>query len=283
MVRTLRIDAHQHFWRYRPQDYGWIDDSMPDLKRDFLPEHLEPLLRGHGFDGSVAVQARMVEEETDSLLALARADSSVLAVVGWTDLRAPDVDRRLDARAGEPLLKGYRHQVQDEPSPSAFLDDPAFNRGVEAVLRRGLVYEVLIHARELEAATRLCARHEGALVLDHLGKPDVRRESARDWGARLRPLARLPHVRCKLSGLITEAAWKAWTGAQLVPYMETALELFGPKRLLFGSDWPVCLLSGTYGDVYGLAETALAGLSEHERALVWGGNAASVYNIAPRA
>lgn len=275
-----RVDAHQHFWRYGSDGYGWIGEGMEALKRDFLPDGLRLELDGQGVYGTVAVQARSSEAETDFLLGLAAAHPWILAVVGWIDLRAGDLEARLEARAASAILKGYRHPVQDEPSPSAFLEDGRFNRGVEALQRRGKVYEVLVRSGDLPAAVAFCGRHDrGPLVLDHLGKPDVRNGSAAAWRGRVKPLAALEHVSCKLSGLITEAEWRAWDGRDLLPYLDAALECFGPERLLFGSDWPVCLLSGTYAQVRGLAEAATASLSESEREAVWGGNACRVYGL----
>ena len=240
MSTVWRVDAHQHFWRFDPAAYGWIGDDMAVLKRDFLPAELRFELDIRHIGGSVAVQAR----------------------------------------ASSAVLKGYRHQVQDEPSPSAFLEDGRFNRGVKTLQRGGKVYEVLIHAKDLPAAIAFCGRHDlGPLVLDHLGKPDVRHESAAEWARRIAPLAAQEHVSCKLSGLITEAHWHGWDERDLLPYLDAALECFGPSRLLFGSDWPVCLLSGTYDQVCGLAGKATASLSEAERDAVWGGNACRVYGI----
>ncbi len=280
MDKVRRVDAHQHFWRYGVEEYGWIGEGMDALKRDFLPDELRLELDGQGVYGTVAVQARSAEAETDFLLGLAARYPWILAVVGWIDLRADDLEARLEARASSAVLRGYRHQVQDEPSPSAFLEDGRFNRGVELLQRRGKVYEVLIRSQDIPAAAAFCGRHDlGPLVLDHLGKPDVRHESAAEWAERIRPLAALEHVSCKLSGLITEAPWRAWDGRDLLPYLDAALECFGPERLLFGSDWPVCLLSGSYGQVRGLAEAATASLSEAEREAVFGGNARRVYGI----
>ena len=280
MDKVRRVDAHQHFWRYEAEGYGWIGDGMDVLKRDFLPDELRLELDGQGVYGTVAVQARGTEAETEFLLGLAATYPWILAVVGWIDLRADDLEARLEARTPSAVLKGYRHQVQDEPSPSAFLEDGRFNRGVELLQRRGKVYEVLIRSHDLPAAAAFCGRHDlGPLVLDHLGKPDVRNESAAEWRERIRPLAALEHVSCKLSGLITEAPWRAWGEPDLLPYLDAALECFGPRRLLFGSDWPVCLLSGSYGQVRGLAEAATASLSEAEREAVFGGNASRGYGI----
>ena len=280
MSTVWRVDAHQHFWRFDPAAYGWIGDDMAVLKRDFLPAELRFELDIRHIGGSVAVQARASEAETDFLLGLASSNPWILGVVGWIDLLAGDLESRLEARASSAVLKGYRHQVQDEPAPSAFLEDGRFNRGVETLQRGGKVYEVLIHAKDLPAAIAFCGRHDlGPLVLDHLGKPDVRHESAAEWARRIAPLAAQEHVSCKLSGLITEAHWHGWDERDLLPYLDAALECFGPSRLLFGSDWPVCLLSGTYDQVCGLAGKATASLSEAERDAVWGGNACRVYGI----
>lgn len=235
MDTVWRVDAHQHFWRFDPAAYGWIGDDMAVLKRDFLPAELRFELDIRHIGGSVAVQARASEAETDFLLGLASSNPWILGVVGWIDLRAGDLEARLEARASSAVLKGYRHQVQDEPSPSAFLEDGRFNRGVETLQRGGKVYEVLVHAKDLPAAIAFCGRHDlGPLVLDHLGKPDVRHESAAEWARRIAPLAAQEHVSCKLSGLITEAHWHGWDERDLLPYLDAALECFGPSRLLFG-------------------------------------------------
>lgn len=276
---TPRIDAHQHFWCYTPEDYPWIGPEMAVLQRDFTPPDLHPLLHAGGFDGSIAVQARSSRDETEFLLELAEFAPWIRGVIGWADMRAPGLEAVMNEDTQSGPLKGYRHQVQDEPSPAACLADDAFNQGVAAVLRRGLVYEVLIHARDLEAATTFCARHEGRLVLDHLGKPDVRAAKPADWGRRIRPLARLEHVSCKLSGLITEAAWNGWTEADLRPYIDIALECFGPQRLMFGSDWPVCLVAGSYAEVSDLIAHSIGHLSADEQAAVWGGTACKVYAL----
>lgn len=275
-----RVDAHQHFWRYAPGEFDWMGEGMSALRRDFLPPDLRMLLDRQGIGASVAVQARASEEETDFLIGLAEENPWILGVIGWIDLRADDLEERLERRGGTPVLKGYRHQVEDEPSPRSFLEDGRFNRGVDAVLRRGKVYEVLVRSADLDAVAGFCARHDqGRLVLDHLGKPDVLREDLTTWDKRLKPLAEQEHVVCKLSGLVTEARWGAWRPEELLPYFAVALERFGPDRLLFGSDWPVCLLSGDYARVCALAEAATASLSGPEREAVWGGTARRVYGL----
>ena len=276
----LRVDAHQHFWTYTPQDYPWIDERHAPLQRDFLPDDLKPLLDQHGIDGCIAVQARQSLDETDALLAHATTHPWILGVVGWVDLRADDLDAQLDRRANAPKLVGFRHLVQDEPAPSLFLQDPAFARGMRQLQHRGLAYDVLVKDKDLHAATDFCRRHDQHhLILDHLGKPDLSLEDPIAWADRLAPLAALPHVACKLSGLITEADWQHWRAVELLPYFYLALELFGPDRLMFGSDWPVCQLAGSYGQVHHLFDTAISSLSTAEQDALRGGTALRLYGL----
>ena len=270
----LRLDAHQHFWRYDAAAYPWIGRDMGRLRRDFQPDDLRPLLDAAGLDGCIAVQARACESETGQLLELAERYPWIRAVVGWVDLCSDDLEQSLERWAQNPVLRGFRHQLQDESSPAGFMQNPAFNRGLTTLQRRGLVYEVLIKAPDLGVATTLCQQHDQHhLVLDHLGKPDVQANDLMAWAKLLAPLAALPHVSCKLSGLITEAHWQHWSRAQLTPYLHTALELFGPERLMFGSDWPVCLLAGEYAHTCALVD------SVSQSAAIWGGTACRVYNI----
>ncbi|HAY0637517.1 amidohydrolase family protein [Serratia rubidaea] len=273
----LRIDAHQHYWRYRPADYPWIDDGMTVLQRDYGPAQLRPWLRRHRLDGALVVQARQSERETDWLLALAPQLGGVCGVVGWLDIASPHLAQRLEPR--HPLLRGVRHLVQDEADPGGWLERPAVNRGMRLLQRQGYVYDLLVTHRHLADAARFAARHDDHwLVLDHLGKPDIA-AGARHWARQIAPLAAMPHVACKLSGLITEAPGGRWQAAQLLPFFEAALAAFGPQRLMFGSDWPVCLLAGDYPQVYRLCEQALAALSPSQQAAIWGGTACRVYGL----
>jgi L-fuconolactonase len=277
---TPRIDTHQHFWRYDPQRYSWIDDDMPQLRRDFLPDDLEPLLTANGVDGCIAVQACSEPSETDALLAMAEQHPWIRAVIGWVDLRAPELGDTLDQWAGNSRLRGFRHLVQDEPSPSGCLAEHGFCRGVAELQRRGYVYELLVRQDDLPASLAFCRKHDGhVLILDHLGKPSVKDERPQDWVRRVRPLAELEHVSCKLSGLFTEADWQHWQPDQLLPYYALAIELFGPSRLMFGSDWPVCLLAARYSQACELLETALHSLTAHEREAIRGGNACRLYSL----
>lgn len=273
-----RIDAHQHYWRYQPQEYPWIDDTMAVLRQDYGPAQLQPQLDAHRLDGAVVVQARHSEEETAWLVEQsADVRGNMRGVVGWLDITAPDLEEKL-AR-WQRLLCGLRHQVQDEPDPAAWLAREAVARGMRRLQRQGYVWDVLVTHRHLDAAARFAARHdEHWLVLDHMGKPDVALGAAR-WAAQVKPLAALPHVVCKLSGIVTEAPGRTWTPAQLRPFFDAALELFGPERLMFGSDWPVCLLAADYQQVYQLCEAATAQLSAPQRQAIQGGTACRVYGL----
>lgn len=270
------IDGHQHFWRYDAAAYGWIDESMAALRRDFLPPDAMAVMRPAGAEGTLAVQARQDDDETAWLIELAGHEPFIKGVIGWIDLCADDVDRHLERVAQEPRVVGLRHVVQAEPD--GFLDGVAFRRGIAAMAGYDLVYDILIFARQLPEATRFARSFpDQRFVLDHLGKPDVRGGEFQRWRRDLRALAALPHVWCKLSGLVTEADWQSWTPAQLRPYLDEALDAFGASRLLFGSDWPVCTVAASYGEVVALVREAIAGYSADEQALIMGGTTEAVY------
>lgn len=276
----FRVDAHQHFWRYSAAEYPWIDDAMGALKRDFLPEHLQPQMAAAGVQATLAVQVRQSLEETRWLLDLADAHPFVAGVIGWVDLRADDVARQLAAFAGRPKLVGIRHIVQSEPD-DRFLLRPDFCRGVAALRDFGLVYDILIYPRHLPAAAEFVDRFDGQVfVLDHLAKPPIRSGDLDEWAGDLRRLAAAPTVYCKLSGLVTEADWGGWRAEQIRPYLDVAFEAFGPERLIAGSDWPVCTLAADYGRVWALAAAYLAGRPAAERDAVLGGNARRVWRLA---
>ena len=277
---AVRIDAHQHFWRYAAREFRWIDSRMGRIARDFMPADLAPELAALGFDGCIAVQARASLAETEFLLALAREHAFVRGVVGWVDLCSPGVAGELERRAAEPCFKGVRHAVQDEPD-ERFLLRPDFLRGMHALARFELVYELLVHPRHLEVARRFAAQFsEQPLVLDHLAKPAIARGERDPWARQIRALAELPHVTCKLSGLVTEARWNAWRPADFRFYLEVALEAFGEERLLFGSDWPVCLLAAeSYRQVAELVHDWSEALTPAARAKLFGLNAARIYRL----
>jgi L-fuconolactonase len=273
-----RIDAHQHFWRYDPAVQTFIDESMSVLKRDFLPEHSRAELARAGLAGCIAVQAPQTLEETRWLLELSDANDFIRAVVGWVDLRSKSLDAVLDELTEHPRLRGIRHILQDEPND--IFEDASFKRGVARLAHHGLTYDMLVFERQLPLAGRLMASlPEVSFVLDHVGKPNLREPNLEFFLRDLRPIAKLPNVVCKLSGLVTEADWQGWKPETLRPFVEGAVELFGTERLLFGSDWPVCLLAGSYRDVFGLIDDYFREYSEAERAALFGGNALRAYRI----
>lgn len=287
----MKIDTHQHFWRYAAQDFPWISADMPSLQKDCSPSDVAPALQAAGVDAVVAVQARSNSAETDYLLGLAKVNPQIVGVVGWTDLCAANVAQTLDTYADQPLLKGFRHILQDEPELGTFMRKPDFSRGVKAVQQRGLVYDVLVFERQISAVVDFCSRHNGHwLVLDHVGKPAIRdwrgsNDSSR-WLSSLRALASMPHVVCKLSGLVTEAHWPCGNTVQpqdaktMLECFDRALELFGPNRILYGSDWPVCQLAAPYEAVHGLAERwANTRLTRQEQNAFWSANAQRCYDL----
>lgn len=275
---TPRIDAHQHFWRFNPDEYDWIDERMAALRRDFLPADLQPLLGAAGFDGCVAVQARQSREETEFLLGLADAHPFIVGVVGWVDLRAPDVDRQLESLAGRPRLVGMRHIVQAEPD--GFTRQAAFRRGIGALQRAGLAYDILIYARQFPEAIELAAAcPEQRFVLDHLGKPDIRGGGFDAWRRDLDRIGALPNVHAKLSGLVTEADWRRWTPEGLRPYLTAALDAFGAERLMIGSDWPVCMVAADYLTVMNIVREAIRERPAAEREAILGGTARTFWKL----
>lgn len=274
----MRIDAHQHFWRYTREEYGWIDEPMRAIRRDFLPPDLAPLLAGRRLDGSVAVQARQTLDETHWLLGLARDHSFIKGVVGWVPLADPSTGGVLDSLAGNTRFKGVRHVVQGEPP--GFLDAPAFNAGLREVTTRKLTYDILIFANQLEEATRFVDRHpHQTFVLDHIAKPVVQGAPPAAWCRHLRELARRPLVSCKFSGVVTEVPGWQWSPELLRPYFEEVLAAFGPHRLMFGSDWPVCLVAADYPRWFAFVESCTQRLTAAERERVLGGTATEVYRL----
>jgi L-fuconolactonase len=278
----MKIDAHQHFWRYDGERDTWITPEMAVLKRDFLPDELCTELQENGIDACVAVQAGQSEDETHFLLDLTDRFPAVAGVVGWVDLRADNVRERLEYFAQFPKLRGFRHIVQSEPD-DRFLLQREFLRGIGILGERGFTYDILIYPRHLPAAIEFVERFPSqGFVLDHLAKPEIKSAKIKEWATHMKRLAHAPNVWCKLSGLITEADWKRWQAEEIRPYLDVVFESFGTRRLMFGSDWPVCLLAGTYRRVKQVIEDYLADLSESERELVFGGNACRFYGLEVR-
>jgi len=278
----IRIDAHQHFWHFNEAEYPWITPQMGVLRQDLLPPALHAELRREGIDASIAVQARNTIAETDYLLSLAAGSPFIAGVIGWVDLRAGGLVQCLERWLDEPTLRGFRHTLQSEPDVDAYVNDSRFRRSLQHLQNCGYVYEVLVRGPQLAAAVALCGRHAAQrLVLDHLGKPAVRADTHAEWARQLQPLREMPHVVCKLSGLVTETDLDAggFEDRVLWPYLDTALEVFGAQRLMFGSDWPVCLLAASYQRVHRIVREWSAQLSAHEQAALWGGTAIQTYGL----
>jgi L-fuconolactonase len=274
-----RVDAHQHFWMYSPEEYGWIDSNMQVIRRDFLPLHLDEEMAGAGVSASIAVQARQTLAETEWLLDLAEKYSSIAGVVGWAPLTSPDFPALLDRLSAHPKLCGLRHVLQDEPDDAYMLRDE-FHRGISLLNEKNLVYDILIYERHLPIAIQFVDHHPNQkFVIDHLAKPRIRTAEISPWRENIREIARRPNVSCKLSGLVTEANWQSWTIDDLRPYVEIALEAFGPRRILAGSDWPVCTLASSYRRWWQTLEALLSGLTDTEREAILGCNALEIYSL----
>jgi L-fuconolactonase len=272
---VVKIDAHQHFWRYDPARHGWITPEMSILRRDWLPEHLRPELSRAGMDATVAVQADSSEYETHFLLDLARSNPEIAGVVGWVDLLSPGIRDRLETFAHFEKLKGFRHVAQSEPD-DWFLIREAFLRGVANLEAFDFTYDILIYPKQLPAAAELVRRFpRQRFVIDHLAKPSVRSGEIEPWSQFMRKIAENENVFCKLSGLVTEANWTGWSAADFAPFLDTVFEAFGPRRLMFGSDWPVCLLAANYTQVKQLIEDYAASNGDE----IFGQNAARFYGL----
>jgi len=277
---TMHIDAHQHFWIYNQQEYGWIDEPMSSIRRNFLPADLKPQLEKNGFQGSVLVQVRQTLEETRWLLELAAHNSFILGVVGWFDLRSPRLHAELESFAGNPKLVGIRHIVQSEPDN--FLFQPDFLRGISMLEEFDLAYDILVYARNLPIAAEFVKRFpRQRFVLDHLAKPPIKSGAIELWARGLRELSSFPNVFAKVSGLVTEAGWQSWKPEDIRPYLDVAFECFGPSRLMIGSDWPVCTIAASYTQVVNLVKDYVETYATEDREAVLGGNAAEFWRLKP--
>ena len=273
------IDSHQHFWQYEPQKHDWIDDQMAVIRRDFMPVDLAQIYQENKIDGCVAVQADQTLEETDFLLALASKNDFIKGVVGWVDLRASNIDDLLKAYSKYPKLKGFRHVVQGEADHN-FLVRPNFLRGIAALEKYNFTYDLLIFPHQLGAALELVKMFpKQKFVIDHCAKPYIKDGFYQGWATLMTALGQQPNVYCKLSGLTTEADYNTWTAAQLQPYMQLVLDAFGAEKILFGSDWPVCLVAGNYNKTKELVTQFIANLSPNSQAFIMGENAINFYNL----
>ncbi len=275
----LKIDSHQHFWHYHAQTHQWIDDRMSLLRRDFTPEQLSQLLAAHNIEGSVAVQVDQSESETEFLLQLADRHDFIKGVVGWIDFQSPKIDRRLEHFTRFPKLKGFRHIVQSEPDDSFLLRD-AFMNGIAQLSKYHYTYDILIYPRQLPATLMFVNQFpQQKFVVDHLAKPNIKDAEFESWAELIQELAQYPNVYCKVSGMVTEADWQRWNYSNLEKYLEHVFSCFGTDRIMYGSDWPVCLLAASYAQVAEVFHTFVKGLHPETQDQLWGGNAVNFYQL----
>jgi L-fuconolactonase len=277
----VKIDAHQHFWHYTPEEYGWIGAEMAVLQKDCLPGDLEPLLESVGLEGTVAVQARQTLQETQWLLELADQHPFIKGVVGWVDLCGSDVQGQLERFCAHPKFCGVRHVVEAEPDDRFMLRED-FLRGLQSLADFDLPYDILIYPRHLPVACKVVEQFpDQPFVLDHIAKPLIKDSVMEPWSTGIQRLAAYPNVFCKVSGMVREADWDHWQHADFRPYLDLVFEAFGPTRIMYGSDWPVCTVAGTYADQAGIVSDYVRKLSEKEQADVWGGTAQRFYGCGP--
>lgn len=274
----MQIDSHQHFWKYQQEDYPWMKDAHQIIRRDFLPEHLAPLLQLEKISGCIAVQAMQQLRETDFLLSLAAENSFIKGVVGWVPFCDANVEEHIEKYSSNPTLVGFRHIIQDEPDDH-FMLRADFTSGIRLLKRYSLNYDLLIFERHLPQSIQFVDMHpELSIVLDHIGKPTIQQAAFdKKWAKNIQELAKREQVVCKLSGLVTEVKDAHWNFELLQPYFDTVLEAFGANRLLFGSDWPVCLLRSEYSKWVSAVQTFISKLSLSEQAAIMGENAAGIY------
>ncbi len=273
------LDAHHHLWKFNTGDYGWIDGSMSVLKRDYLPGDLEKLLPNAGVSGTIAVQARQTLEETRWLIGLAEKHPFIRGVVGWVDLRSDRLAEQLNDLSAHPRLVGVRHVIQDEPDDD-FMLRPAFARGIGLLGKHGLTYDLLLFPKHIKKAVKLVRMFpDQKFVLDHLAKPFIRDGILVPWKEGIETLAAMPNVWCKVSGMVTEADPENWKYEDFIPYLDVVTGAFGPERIMIGSDWPVCLLAGEYGEVLDIPVRYFQKLDKSARDKIFRQNCADFYNL----
>ncbi len=274
-----KIDAHQHFWQFDQVRDSWITEEMKVIQRDFLPADLQPVLEANGFDGCVTVQSDQSLAENEFQLKNAEANAFIKGVVGWVDLRDERVEERLDQYQAFSKLKGFRHVLQGETDRALMLQ-PEFKRGISLLEKYNYTYDILIFRDQLRYASELADVFPSQkFILDHIAKPGIKAGDIKEWETDIRELAMRPNVWCKVSGMVTEADWHNWQPAHFKPYLDVVTEAFGMQRLVYGSDWPVCLVAGPYERMLGIVKEYYSAFSEEEQAAFFGGNAVSFYNL----
>ena len=275
----LKIDAHQHFWVFDPVRDSWITDDMSVIQRDFLPADLEFELRRNGIDGCIAVQADQSEEQNAFLLAHTEGNDFIKGVVGWIDLRADNIEERLEFYSHTKLMKGFRHVLQGE-SNRALMLEPDFKRGISLLHKYGFTYDILIFPDQLKYAGKLVSEFPGQkFVLDHIAKPPIKAGEIESWAGEIAMLAANKNVYCKVSGMVTEADRNNWTNATFTKYLDVIFKAFGTDRVMYGSDWPVCLVAASYAQVKAIVEEYVQQFSTLEQEMIFGGNAITFYNL----
>lgn len=274
----MRIDSHHHFWNYDPVKYAWIDENMKAIRNDYVPEVLEPVLKSANIEGCVSVQADQTEAETDFLLSFAEKNDFIKGVVGWVDLRAGNIEERLEYYSQHKFLKGVRHVVQEEPDD--FMLGAEFQNGISHLHEYGLVYDILVFPTQLKASIALAEKFpDQPFVVDHIAKPYIKDKRIDRWAKEMKILAQNPNVQCKVSGMVTEADWTNWKEEDFTPYLDVVFEAFGADRVMYGSDWPVCLVASEYNRMMGIVENYISKYSEEDKAKIMGGNAMKFYSL----
>lgn len=273
----MRIDAHQHFWQFDPVRDAWITEgAMSTIRRDFLPNDLQPILQQNGIDGCVAVQADQSETETQFLLDLAAQNDFIKGVVGWVDIKADNLSERLDYFSQFPKLKGFRHILQGEKPE--FMLDPKFTEGVRLLGKKGYTYDILVFPHHLIAVKVFLQRTDNQpFVIDHIAKPYIQKGMIDQWAKDMKSIAEYENVYCKISGMVTEADWKGWKKADFTPYIDVVFEAFGTDRIMYGSDWPVCLVAASYEKQLSIVQNYVSKLSDTEGGKIMGENAKNFY------
>jgi L-fuconolactonase len=276
----MKIDSHQHFWHFNVQDYGWMNGKMTAIKKDFLPVDLAIELRKIGFDGSVAVQARQSLEETEWLLQLANENNIIKGVVGWVDLRSPNLEKQLEKYSQNQKLVGVRHVIHDEPDDD-FMLGKNFINGIKQLVNYDLAYDILIFPKHLPNTIKFVSQfsEQQVFIVDHIAKPLIKDNKVSPWKENMKHLAKFPNVYCKLSGMVNEADWRNWKASDFKPYLDTVVNAFGINRVMIGSDWPVCKVTGEYPEVMGIVLDYIGHFSETEKGQILGGNAVNAYKL----
>jgi L-fuconolactonase len=273
------IDAHQHFWKYSPQNHTWITEEMSAIRKDFTPADLEPIYNRNKIDGCVAVQVDQSEEENRFLLDLSAQHPFIKGIVGWVDFRAANISERLALYSSKKIMKGFRHIVQAEPDNRFLLGD-FFTRGISRLKEFNFTYDILVYEHQLDQVEQFVGRFPDQLfIIDHIAKPGIKSKSIADWKKKMTAIGRYENVYCKLSGMVTEADWKKWKYKDLEPYMQTVLNAFSTRRLVYGSDWPVCLVAANYETQFGVVKQFIKSLSGDEQQMILGENAVRFYHL----